>query len=199
MVEMQTELLELLRGVDMDGNQTLDYREFLAATMEKVTNSTRRVVSTCHHATAFFYPLARHRVAPISTCSFCLLAALPSLELANPILDHEIFFSRSWGDTDVKSVFLRGENLRKAFDHFDFENKGHISASDLMQVRLPLHLCFRWYTDSSCCYPFARVEAPVQHPNTELCTYSWILIFWGKESSDYKTSFALQRSTVYCS
>lgn len=33
---MQGELLELLKGADMDGNQTLDYREFLAATMEKV-------------------------------------------------------------------------------------------------------------------------------------------------------------------
>lgn len=36
MVGMQAEVLELLNGVDMDGNHTLDYREFLAATMEKV-------------------------------------------------------------------------------------------------------------------------------------------------------------------
>lgn len=36
MVGMQAELLELLKGADMDGNHTLDYREFLAATMEKV-------------------------------------------------------------------------------------------------------------------------------------------------------------------
>lgn len=36
MVGVQGDLLELLQGADMDGNQTLDYREFLAATMEKV-------------------------------------------------------------------------------------------------------------------------------------------------------------------
>lgn len=36
MVGMQAEFRDLIQGVDMDGNQTLDYREFLAATMEKV-------------------------------------------------------------------------------------------------------------------------------------------------------------------
>lgn len=33
---MKTELLEYFKAADMDGDQTLDYREFLAATMEKV-------------------------------------------------------------------------------------------------------------------------------------------------------------------
>lgn len=34
-----------------------------------------------------------------------------------------------------QGVFLRRDNLRKAFDHFDFEGKGHISAADLLQVK----------------------------------------------------------------
>lgn len=34
-----------------------------------------------------------------------------------------------------QGVFLRDENIRKAFDHFDFEGKGYICAEDLMQVR----------------------------------------------------------------
>lgn len=40
--------------------------------------------------------------------------------------------------SDLKDVFLRRDNLRKAFDHFDFEKKGHISAADLMQVKVAL-------------------------------------------------------------
>ncbi|CAN0219366.1 unnamed protein product, partial [Phaeothamnion confervicola] len=35
MLEMQKEVFELMKGIDMDGNQMLDYNEFLAATLEK--------------------------------------------------------------------------------------------------------------------------------------------------------------------
>lgn len=37
--------------------------------------------------------------------------------------------------TPPQGIFLRRDNLRKAFDHFDFEGKGHISAADLLQVK----------------------------------------------------------------
>lgn len=39
---LHAEVQELLNAVDMDGNQTLDYREFLAASMEKVC-----AIATC--------------------------------------------------------------------------------------------------------------------------------------------------------
>ncbi|CAM9168321.1 unnamed protein product [Discosporangium mesarthrocarpum] len=48
--------------------------------------------------------------------------------------NHRLDYNEFLAATLEKVVFLRDENLLKAFNHFDFEGKGHISCADLMQA-----------------------------------------------------------------
>eukprot|EP00903_Cladosiphon_okamuranus_P014850 g13751.t1 len=55
------------------------------------------------------------------------------LELLNSV-DTKLDYRRFLAATMEKAVFLRRENLRKAFDHFDLQGTGTINKSDLLQA-----------------------------------------------------------------
>lgn len=63
LIELQGDVLAVMQGIDMDGNQTLDWREFLAASMERsvfLRESYMRKVSPGVHAQLSIATLAVH-------------------------------------------------------------------------------------------------------------------------------------------
>ncbi|CAM9226582.1 unnamed protein product [Hapterophycus canaliculatus] len=55
------------------------------------------------------------------------------LELLNSV-DKKLDYRNFLAATMEKAIFLRRENLRKAFEHFDLQGTGHINKADLMQA-----------------------------------------------------------------